>query len=45
MPSKRQLIYLKEDKKLAKLRKIEYKSENLIGDTCFLLENKSIKSL
>lgn len=43
MSLKKQLTYLKEAKKLAKPRKIEYKSKILVEDTSFLLEDKSIK--
>ena len=35
MPPKRQLTHLKEARKLAKLRKIEDKSETLVEDTSF----------
>ena len=45
MPLKRQLTYLKEARKLAKLRKIKEKNETLVEDISFLLEDKSIKSL
>lgn len=44
MPLKRQLTHLKKAKKLVKLGKIKNKSETLIEDTPFLLENKCIKS-
>lgn len=45
MPSKIQLIYLKEARKLAKLRKIKAKSKTLVKNTFFLFENKSTKNL
>ena len=45
MPPKRQLTHLKKAKKLAKLRKIEDKSETLIKDISFLLEYESIEGL
>ena len=41
MPTKRQLTHLKQARKLAKLGKIEDKSETLVKNTSFLLENKS----
>lgn len=41
MPPKRQLTHLKEARKLAKLRKIEDRSETLVEDTSFLLEDES----
>lgn len=41
MPPKRQFTHLKEAKKLAKLRKIEARSETLVGDTSFLFEDES----
>ena len=44
MPPKKQLIYLKDARKLAKLRKIEDKSEILVEDIFCLLEDESTKS-
>ena len=43
MSPKKQFTLLKEAQKLAKLRKIEAKSEILIEDISFLFENKSLK--
>lgn len=43
MPLKRQLTYLKEVRKLAKLRKIEDKSETLVENKYFSLEDESIE--
>ena len=40
MPPKRQFTYLKEARKLAKLRKIETKSKTLVEDISFLFEDK-----
>ena len=44
MSLKKQLTHLKKIRKLAKLRKIKKKSETLVENTSFLLEDKSTKS-
>ncbi len=43
MPPKKKVTHLKEARKLAKLRKIEAKSEILVENTSFLFKDESIK--
>ena len=45
MPLKKLLFHLKKVKKLAKLRKIENKSETLVENIFFLLEVESTEGL
>lgn len=45
MQPKRQFVYLKEVKKLAKLRKIKVKNNILVNNKYFLFEDKAIKNL